>query len=158
MRSYRELPFNLYQIQTKFRDEVRPRFGLMRGREFIMKDAYSFHTDVDDCRREYDNMYQTYKRIFSRCGSEFPPGGSGHRRHRRQPIARVPSARRVRRRCHRQLQQLRVRRQRARRPKSKASRPRGAIIAEESPKLEKVATPGKKSVAEVAEFLKLSRR
>ena len=56
VRSYRELPFNLYQIQTKFRDEVRPRFGLMRGREFIMKDAYSFHTDVADCRREYDNM------------------------------------------------------------------------------------------------------
>ena len=73
VRSYRELPINLYQIQTKFRDELRPRFGLMRGREFIMKDAYSFHTDVDDCRREYDNMYQTYKRIFSRCGLSFRP-------------------------------------------------------------------------------------
>ena len=73
VRSYRELPFNLYQIQTKFRDEVRPRFGLMRGREFIMKDAYSFHTDVEDCRREYDNMFQTYKRIFSRCGLSFRP-------------------------------------------------------------------------------------
>ena len=73
VRSYRELPFNLYQIQTKFRDEPRPRFGLMRGREFIMKDAYSFHTDVEDCRREYDNMYQTYKRIFSRCGLRFRP-------------------------------------------------------------------------------------
>ena len=55
VRSYRDLPLNLYQIQSKFRDEVRPRFGLMRGREFIMKDAYSFHTDIDDCRREYDN-------------------------------------------------------------------------------------------------------
>ena len=52
IRSYRELPLNLYQIQTKFRDEVRPRFGLMRGREFIMKDAYSFHVDVEDSRRE----------------------------------------------------------------------------------------------------------
>src|SRR5678815_1465113 len=61
VRSYRELPLNLYQIQTKFRDEVRPRFGLMRGREFIMKDAYSFHVDVEDCRREYENMCQTYK-------------------------------------------------------------------------------------------------
>ncbi|MBF8254784.1 MAG: proS, partial [Deltaproteobacteria bacterium] len=71
VRSYRELPFNLYQIQTKFRDEVRPRFGLMRGREFIMKDAYSFHTDLDDCRREYENMFQTYKRIFSRLGLKF---------------------------------------------------------------------------------------
>src|SRR5207249_5043344 len=73
VRSYRELPFNLYQIQTKFRDEPRPRFGLMRGREFIMKDAYSFHTDVEDCRREYDNMYETYKRIFTRCGLRFRP-------------------------------------------------------------------------------------
>ncbi|MCZ6561974.1 MAG: proline--tRNA ligase, partial [Deltaproteobacteria bacterium] len=61
VRSYRELPFNLYQIQTKFRDEVRPRFGLLRGREFIMKDAYSFHTDVEDCHREYNNMFETYK-------------------------------------------------------------------------------------------------
>src|SRR6187401_478963 len=73
VRSYRELPFNLYQIQTKFRDEPRPRFGLMRGREFIMKDAYSFHPDVADCRREYENMYQTYKRIFGRCGLSFRP-------------------------------------------------------------------------------------
>src|SRR5690349_22513954 len=73
VRSYRELPFNLYQIQTKFRDEPRPRFGLMRGREFIMKDAYSFHPDVADCRREYENMLQTYKRIFSRCGLRYRP-------------------------------------------------------------------------------------
>ena len=73
VRSYRELPFNLYQIQTKFRDEVRPRFGLMRGREFIMKDAYSFHTDVDDCKREYDNMVSTYRRIFDRCGLKYRP-------------------------------------------------------------------------------------
>ena len=87
VRSYRELPFNLYQIQTKFRDEVRPRFGLMRGREFIMKDAYSFHADVDDCRREYDNMYQTYKRIFSALRFALSSGGSRHRRHRRQPIS-----------------------------------------------------------------------
>ncbi len=68
VRSYRELPLNLYQIQVKFRDEVRPRFGLMRGREFIMKDAYSFHVDAADCRREYENMAETYQRIFARCG------------------------------------------------------------------------------------------
>src|SRR5205823_9870768 len=73
LNSYRQLPINLYQIQTKFRDEVRPRFGLMRGREFIMKDAYSFHTDVQDCQREYENMFQTYKRIFTRCGLRFRP-------------------------------------------------------------------------------------
>jgi prolyl-tRNA synthetase len=68
VRSYRELPINLYQIQVKFRDEVRPRFGLMRGREFIMKDAYSFHTDAEDCHREYQHMAETYRRIFQRCG------------------------------------------------------------------------------------------
>jgi prolyl-tRNA synthetase len=71
VRSYRQLPLNLYQIQTKFRDELRPRAGLMRGREFIMKDAYSFHTTDEDANREYRNMYDTYGRIFSRCGLAF---------------------------------------------------------------------------------------
>jgi prolyl-tRNA synthetase len=71
VRSYRQLPLNLYQIQTKFRDELRPRAGLMRGREFIMKDAYSFHVDDQDATREYRNMYDTYVRIFSRCGLAF---------------------------------------------------------------------------------------
>ncbi len=71
VRSYRELPLNIYQIQTKFRDEIRPRFGLMRGREFIMKDGYSFHVDYDDCRREYDHMRLAYSRIFDRCGLTF---------------------------------------------------------------------------------------
>jgi prolyl-tRNA synthetase len=73
IQSYRDLPMNLYQIQTKFRDEVRPRFGLMRGREFIMKDAYSFHTDFADCQREYQSMYDTYRRIFDRCGLTYRP-------------------------------------------------------------------------------------
>jgi prolyl-tRNA synthetase len=77
VRSYRDLPKNLYQIQVKFRDEVRPRFGLMRGREFIMKDAYSFHTDVADARREYQNMFDTYTRIFERCGLTFRPVEAG---------------------------------------------------------------------------------
>ncbi|HET9062376.1 MAG TPA: proline--tRNA ligase, partial [Candidatus Binatia bacterium] len=71
VRSYRELPLNLYQIQTKFRDEIRPRFGLMRGREFIMKDGYSFLTSYEDCRREYEVMRGAYSRIFQRCGLEF---------------------------------------------------------------------------------------
>jgi prolyl-tRNA synthetase len=71
IKSYRQLPMNLYQIQTKFRDEVRPRFGLMRGREFIMKDAYSFHADEASAHREYDNMYKAYARIFARCGLTF---------------------------------------------------------------------------------------
>ena len=71
VRSYRDLPKNLYQIQTKFRDEIRPRFGLMRGREFLMKDGYSFHADRADCEREYRHMYETYERIFERCGLRF---------------------------------------------------------------------------------------
>ncbi len=71
VRSYRQLPLNLYQVQTKFRDELRPRAGLMRGREFIMKDAYSFHVDEDDAKREYRNMYDAYTRIFTRCGLSF---------------------------------------------------------------------------------------
>ena len=58
VRSYRELPLNLYQIQVKFRDEMRPRFGLMRGREFIMKDAYSFHVDADDCNRDEVRLHK----------------------------------------------------------------------------------------------------
>ena len=68
LRSYRQLPVNLYQIQTKFRDEIRPRFGLMRGREFIMKDAYSFHADEACLRDTYAAMDQAYRRIFARCG------------------------------------------------------------------------------------------
>ena len=68
LRSYRQLPVNLYQIQSKFRDEIRPRFGLMRGREFIMKDAYSFHADEDSLRQTYAEMDQAYRRIFARCG------------------------------------------------------------------------------------------
>ena len=73
LRSYRQLPVNLYQIQTKFRDEIRPRFGLMRGREFIMKDAYSFHADEADLQATYERMDQAYRRIFERCGLEAVP-------------------------------------------------------------------------------------
>lgn len=71
LRSYKQLPMNLYQIQTKFRDEIRPRFGLMRGREFLMKDAYSFHADEECLAREYRHMFETYNRIFSRLGLKF---------------------------------------------------------------------------------------
>lgn len=83
--SYKALPINVYQIQTKFRDERRPRFGLMRGREFLMKDAYSFHTSQECLDKEFNNMKDTYSRIFKRCGLVFRPveadsgaiGGSG---------------------------------------------------------------------------------
>jgi prolyl-tRNA synthetase len=73
VRSYRQLPLTLYQIQTKFRDEIRPRFGLMRGREFIMKDAYSFDQDEAGAQRNYQQMYDAYCRIFSRTGLNFRP-------------------------------------------------------------------------------------
>ncbi len=73
LKSYKQLPLNFYQIQTKFRDEIRPRFGVMRSREFIMKDAYSFHSDQASLQATYDVMYDTYSRIFSRLGLDFRP-------------------------------------------------------------------------------------
>src|SRR5687767_2640000 len=71
LKSYRRLPVHFYQIQTKFRDERRPRFGIMRAREFVMKDGYSFHADYESLQREYRNMHQTYTRIFTRLGLKF---------------------------------------------------------------------------------------
>jgi prolyl-tRNA synthetase len=155
VRSYRELPFNLYQIQTKFRDEVRPRFGLMRGREFVMKDAYSFHADIEDCRREYDNMFETYKRIFQRCGLRFRPveadtgaiGGS--RSHEFQVLAESGEDAIVS--CNACDYAANVQKAEVR-----ARRPAGRDLTSESPPLVKVSTPGKRTVPEVAEFLKLS--
>ncbi len=87
VKSYKQLPINLYQIKTKFRDEIRPRFGLMRGREFLMKDGYSFHKDEEDMKREFSLMERTYSRIFERLGLDFRVveadsgaiGGSGSR-------------------------------------------------------------------------------
>ena len=71
IKSYRQLPLNFYQIQTKFRDEIRPRFGVMRAREFVMKDAYSFHTSFDSLQQTYQTMYQAYSNVFSRLGLKF---------------------------------------------------------------------------------------
>jgi len=71
VKSYKQLPLNLYQINLKFRDEIRPRFGLMRGREFLMKDGYSFHASTEDMQREFTLMEETYKKIFTRLGLEF---------------------------------------------------------------------------------------
>ena len=154
VRSYRELPFNLYQIQTKFRDEVRPRFGLMRGREFIMKDAYSFHPTVEDCRREYQNMFETYRRIFTRIGLKFRPveadtgaiGGSLS--HEFQVLAEsgedaIASCDRCDYAANVQKAEIKAR------PHS------GRDLKETAAAHRKVATPGKKTVAEVSEFLTL---
>src|SRR5690606_10086929 len=73
VQSYKQLPMTLYQIQTKFRDEIRPRFGVMRGREFIMKDAYSFHLTDESLQQTYDAMHAAYTRIFQRLGLDFRP-------------------------------------------------------------------------------------
>jgi len=73
IKSYKQLPANFYQIQTKFRDEIRPRFGVMRSREFIMKDAYSFHVGTESLQQTYEQMYQTYSAIFNRLGLDFRP-------------------------------------------------------------------------------------
>ncbi len=148
IRSYRQLPLNLYQIQVKFRDEVRPRFGLMRGREFLMKDGYSFHASEEDCRREYDNMFQAYSRIFHRCGLEFRPveadtgaiGGS--RSHEFQVLAEsgedaVASCPSCGYAANVELAAARAE------PRATAS----------SRMLEKVSTPGQRTVEEVSAFL-----
>jgi prolyl-tRNA synthetase len=152
VRSYRELPLNLYQIQTKFRDEVRPRFGLMRAREFIMKDAYSFHASEDDCRREYRNMFETYKRIFARCGLKFRAVEAdtgaigGTLSHEFQVLANTgEDALLSCNRCEYAAN--------AEKAEVKAARPQGQDIKNPSAPLGKVPTPGKKSVAEVAGFL-----
>lgn len=152
IRSYRELPLNLYQIQTKFRDEVRPRFGLMRGREFIMKDAYSFHADQADCEREYANMFDAYKRIFMRCGLNFRAveadtgaiGGSLS--HEFQVLA--DSGEDALMACNRCEYAANL-------EKAEVKRPDAAIAAQSSGSYRKVATPGLRTVPEVAHFLKL---
>jgi prolyl-tRNA synthetase len=149
IRSYRELPFNLYQIQVKFRDELRPRFGLMRGREFIMKDAYSFHVDAEDCHREYEKMAQTYKRIFERCGLdtrqvESDTGAIGGRRaHEFQVLADSGEDAIVS--CTRCEYAANV-------EKAEIGTRSDAARGESFP-LKKVRTPGKRTVEEVSAFL-----
>ncbi len=148
VRSYRDLPKNLYQIQSKFRDEVRPRFGLMRGREFLMKDAYSFHADVADLEREYRNMFDTYTRIFERCGLVFRPveadtgtiGGSLS--HEFQVLA--GSGEDVVVSCDQCRYAANVEKAETQ-PVAPPAAPGGA--------LERVVTPGKRTIEEVSAFL-----
>ncbi len=109
LKSYRQLPVNFYQIQTKFRDEIRPRFGVMRAREFIMKDAYSFHADAASLAEGYRKMYDAYSAIFTRLGLQLPRRACRHRRDRRQRLAGVPRARRLRRGRDRVLRRRRLR-------------------------------------------------
>lgn len=148
VRSYRQLPLNLFQIQTKFRDELRARAGLMRGREFIMKDAYSFHTTEEDARREYQNMYDAYTRIFSRCGLAFRAveadtgaiGGSLS--HEFQVLTETGEDALLA--CDSCSYAANVEEARARPPVE--STPGTAAM-------EKVATPGKKTIEDVSSFL-----
>jgi len=150
VRSWRQLPLNLYQIQTKFRDELRPRAGLMRGREFIMKDAYSFHVDVKDAQREYKRMYETYQRIFTRCGLQFRAveadtgniGGSLS--HEFQVLTETGEDALVA--CDNCDYAANVEQAVARAPKGGTN-----PTAEKT----KVATPGKHSIADVSAFLKV---
>ena len=89
VKSYRDLPRNLYHIQWKFRDEVRPRFGVMRGREFLMKDAYSFDLTAEAARQAYNKMFVAYLRTFARMGLKSIPDGGRHGADRRRPQPRV---------------------------------------------------------------------
>ncbi|HMF41274.1 MAG TPA: proline--tRNA ligase, partial [Polyangia bacterium] len=151
VRSWRQLPLNLYQIQTKFRDELRPRAGLMRGREFIMKDAYSFHVDVKDAEREYRRMYETYQRIFTRCGLAFRAveadtgniGGSLS--HEFQVLTETGEDALVA--CDNCDYAANVEQAVARAPKGGTN-----PTAEKT----KVSTPGKHSIADVSAFLKVA--
>jgi prolyl-tRNA synthetase len=150
VRSYRQLPLNLYQIQTKFRDEIRPRFGLMRGREFIMKDAYSFDLDDAGADGAYERMYQAYRRIFKRCGLNFRAveadtgniGGSSS--HEFMVLAESGEDAIVS--CDSCEYAANVEKAELRAPESQAPAP--------SEDLTKVLTPARKSVEDVAAFLK----
>jgi prolyl-tRNA synthetase len=150
VRSYRQLPLNLFQIQTKFRDELRARAGLMRGREFIMKDAYSFHATEEDARREYQNMYDTYRRIFQRCGLAFRAveadtgaiGGSLS--HEFQVLTETGEDALLA--CDACSYAANVEQARARQP---------VDAAKSEAAFARVATPGKKTIEEVTAFLGL---
>ena len=152
VKSYRQLPIHLYQIQTKFRDEIRPRFGVMRGREFLMKDGYSFHTSFEDLKREYGNMYETYSRIFTRLGLKFRAvaadtgsiGGTGsHEFHvladsGEDDIAFCPDSDYA---ANVELAEALA-----------PATPRAAATTA----MQKIATPGKMACADVADFLSVS--
>ena len=150
VRSYRQLPLLVYQIQNKYRDEIRPRFGLMRGREFIMKDLYSFDRDVAGLELSYKKMYDAYSRIFTRCGLEFRPveadpgaiGGSGT--HEFMVIADSGEAAIAY--CDSCDFAANV---------EKAELLPIAAVEETAGVIETVATPGKKTIQEVVEFLSL---
>lgn len=153
VKSYKELPLNLYQIQTKYRDEIRPRFGVMRAREFIMKDAYSFDRDEAGLEKSYKIMYETYNRIFDRCGLKYkvvhadpgPIGGGFSQEY----MVLSPTGEDEIMHCDKcdyaaakEMATLRVN------PKSQIQNPN------KIPKIEKVKTPNVKTIEELEKFLK----
>ena len=151
--SYRQLPMNLYQIQTKYRDEARPRFGLMRSREFIMKDAYSFDRDQAGLDKSYDEMYAAYEKIFTRCGLDFRPveadtgaiGGSNS--HEFTALSEVGESEIAY--CEKCSMAATVERAEC------ADAPSQDDV--EMLPMEEVHTPGTKTIEEVADFLKLDK-
>jgi prolyl-tRNA synthetase len=151
IKSYRQLPVNLYQIQTKFRDEIRPRFGVMRAREFTMKDAYSFDADYEGLKKSYEAMYAAYTRIFTRLGLEFRAvaadtgeiGGTGS--HEFQVIAASGEDAIAYSTSSDYAANVEL---------AEALAPRAARVAPSQP-MEKLATPGKHTCEEVSEYLKL---
>jgi len=151
IKSYRQLPLNLYQVQTKFRDEIRPRFGLMRGREFIMKDAYSFDVDEAGANESYEKMYQAYRRIFQRCGLNFraveADTGSIGGNYSHEFMVLAESGEDAIASCSSCEYAANV-------EKAEARLHSGPEHAEARP-LERVATPGKKSIEEVSSFLEV---
>lgn len=153
LRSYRQLPLNLYQIQVKFRDEIRPRFGLMRGREFLMKDAYTFDTDLETHKVAYNKMVDAYFATFSRCGLavrkvESDTGAmGGSMAHEFMVIVDTDSGEEIIYYCDQCDYAANVEKAESIDPKR---------IASESPKpLEKVPTPGAATIEQVTEFLKV---
>lgn len=153
LRSYRQLPINLYQINTKFRDEIRPRFGLMRGREFRMKDAYSFHVDTESLEATYQVMCEAYTRIFERCGLttrkvESDVGAiGGSAAHEFMVVVETSGGENRLLFCDRCDYAANVERAESRMAHPVAESPRPARV---------VDTPGTKSIQAVSEFLKVS--
>jgi len=153
VKSYRQLPLNLYQIQTKFRDEIRPRFGLMRGREFIMKDAYSFDIDEGGAEVSYRKMYDAYMAIFRRCGLTFKPveadtgliGGSFS--HEFMVLADTGEEAIVSCNTCDYAANMEKAEGRSQESKSRSQKPEGILP------IEKKTTPGRKSVEDVAAFV-----
>ncbi|WP_147822282.1 proline--tRNA ligase [Salidesulfovibrio onnuriiensis] len=150
VRSYKQLPVNLYQVQTKFRDEIRPRFGLMRGREFIMKDAYSFDKDEAGAEESYWNMFEAYKKAFTRLGLRFKPvqadSGAigGDFSHEFMVLADTGED---------TIASCKACDFAANLEKARINKPEGGCAEAECPALEEIATPGKHTVEEVCEFL-----